>query len=232
MKSFLFLAFIFLLMSCNPNQDCGSTDNTKPMKQEVGTGGGCPVPDSDEDSDQTPDEIPNPNDELPQETAQLEASLHFVNFEIEQEEKVQKAIEIIKTVIATKEFRNKVINFTYEGDRKFVDNGGLSNEEIYMKLLKGAEKLRPEDDFEMDLELELYYSSRNVVGYTYPNTVRIWMNTKYFIPYTPAQVAGNIFHEWTHKLGFNHASSYSVARDSSVPYAIGYLVRDLGKKYE
>jgi hypothetical protein len=84
----------------------------------------------------------------------------------------------------------------------------------------------------MDLELELYYSSRNTVGYTYPSGLKIWMNTKYFDVYTPAEVAGNVFHEWTHKLGFGHDSRYSVSRNSSVPYALGYIMEELGKKFE
>ena len=84
----------------------------------------------------------------------------------------------------------------------------------------------------MDFELELYYASRNTIGYTYPDVLRIWMNTKYFDSYTPSEVAGNVFHEWTHKLGFEHATTHSVSRDSSVPYAIGYLIKELGKEYE
>jgi hypothetical protein len=83
---------------------------------------------------------------------------------------VHKAIEIIKKV-----------------KKHFLDNNGLTNEQIYLKLIQGAEKLIPEDDNEMDLELELYYSSNKTVGYTYPNKVRVWMNTKYFTPYTPTQ---------------------------------------------
>ncbi len=234
MKSFLFLTFCLLLISCNPAQDCKGA-GTKEMKQESGvTGDGCQSPDPEQPGPPapTPDPLPVPEGEVPQEAFNFDASIKFVNFEVEQEEKVNKAIEIIKKVIASDEFRTKVINFTYNGKQQFLDNKGLTNEQIYLKLIQGAENLVPEDDNEMDLELELYYSSKNTVGYTYPNTVRVWMNTKYFTPYTPTQVAGNVFHEWTHKLGFEHASSYSVARDSSVPYAIGYLIRDLGKKYE
>ncbi len=236
MKSYLFLAFLFLFISCNSAQDCNNS-GTKEIKQEnAADGEGCqspdPEPEPDPNPEPNPDPLPVPEGEVPQEAFNFDASIKFVNFEIEQEEKVNKAIEIIKKVIVSEEFRTEVINFTFNGERKFLDNAGLTNEQIYLKILNGAEDLLPESDNEMDLELELYYTSRNTVGYTYPNTMRVWMNTKYFTPYTYSQVAGNIFHEWTHKLGFDHASSYSIARDSSVPYAIGYLIRDLGKKYE
>ncbi|MES2526084.1 MAG: hypothetical protein V4598_03320 [Bdellovibrionota bacterium] len=234
MKSILLLSILLLLMSCNGAQDCSKQSGTKEIKQEAAvTGDGCQSPDpEDPDTDPTPEPLPHPEGEVPEEASTFEASIKFVNFEVEQEEKVHKAIDIIKKVIASDEFRTRVINYQYNGNQAYVDNKGLTNEEIYLKLLKGVETLIPEEDYEMDLELELYYSSKNTVGYTYPNTVRIWMNTKYFTPYTPTQVAGNIFHEWTHKLGFDHASTYSIARDSSVPYAVGYLIRDLGKQYE
>lgn len=235
MKNFCFFALCLFLISCNNAHDCKSDPASKEIKQDAPTKEGCntPTPDPDEpEPEPNPEPVPDPEGEVPAEAFKFDASIKFVNFDVDQEEKVHKAIEIIKKVIASREFRARVLNYSYNGKKQFVDNGGLSNEAIYMKLLEGAEKLYPDIDSEMDVELELYYSSKNTVGYTYPDTVRIWMNTKYFTPYTPTQVAGNIFHEWTHKLGFDHAASYSVARDSSVPYAIGYLIRDLGKQYE
>ena len=57
------------------------------------------------------------------------------------------------------------------------------------------------------------------------------MNTKFFNPYTPAEVAGNIFHEWTHKLGFDHDVIYTSERNATVPYALGFLIRELGENY-
>lgn len=234
MRSILFMTICLLLISCNNAQDC-KTPDTKEIKQEATADSGCNLPSPDPEDGETlptPDPGPIPEGDVPAEAFRFDAALKFVNFEVEQEDKVHKAIEIIKKVIASNEFRTRVLTYTFDGKRSFVDNNGLTNEEVYQKILQGSESLMPGDDFEMDLELELYYSSKNTVGYTYPNTVRIWMNTKYFTPYTPTQVAGNIFHEWTHKLGFDHATSYSVSRDSSVPYALGYLIRDLGKQYE
>jgi hypothetical protein len=83
----------------------------------------------------------------------------------------------------------------------------------------------------MDVELELYQNTSNTIGYTYPHTSRIWMNSKYFNKYTPVQVADNLFHEWLHKLGFDHAIKYTLRRNYSVPYAIGYLMEELAHKH-
>jgi len=40
-------------------------------------------------------------------------------------------------------------------------------------------------------------------------------------------VAGNLAHEWTHKIGFDHKSA---AEHDSAPYAIGYIVDELAAK--
>lgn len=161
----------------------------------------------------------------------FDADVDFFQFSLTEEEKMQKAIEIIKLVVATEEFRSRVLNFTFEERKAFVDNNGYTNSEIYQKILDGAEKLQPAKNNTLDAEVELYYEASNIVGYTYKNTNRIWVNRKYFNSYTPAGVAHNLFHEWMHKLGFNHASSWSVSRDHSVPYALGYLVGEIGKDF-
>lgn len=161
-----------------------------------------------------------------------DADIYLVNFSQEEEAKIQKAVELIKNVIRLKEFKDRVLNYTFEGKKQFFDHGGLSNEEIYQKILEGAEQMgNKHKNNVMDVELELYTQATSTIGYTYPNTVRIWMNKKYFNKYTPVNVADNLMHEWMHKIGFTHATTWSESRDHSVPYAIGYLVEELAKKY-
>lgn len=253
---FLSLFVLFLLVSCQNNPQCEegteattctAVEDTKPREEpddrnEVNEGPvhtpeqpSEPLPDSPEEAGEAPEEdspqAPGEVVDVPDEAFRFDAQASLTNFKPKDEEKVRRAIEIIREVIKSVEFKEKVLNFEYAGKKSFVDTK-LTNQEVYQSLLKASEDLRPEVDHEMDLELELYYSRKNVVGYTYPNVLRIWMNRKYFDVYTPAQVAGNIFHEWTHKLGFEHDYRYTVSRDASVPYAIGYLIRDLGKKFE
>jgi hypothetical protein len=161
----------------------------------------------------------------------FDAQIKMVNFPQLQEAKVHKAIELIKKVVLSSEFKERVLSHTYEGKKSYVDNKGLTNEEIYQLIIDGPETLRPEKNSQMDVELELYTNSSNTIGYTYPNTTRVWVNTKYFNTYTPVQIADNLFHEWLHKLGFDHAVKYSKSRNYSVPYAIGYLVEELAMKH-
>ena len=160
-----------------------------------------------------------------------DAQIKMVNFPKEEEMKIKQAVELIRQVIASDEFRARVLAHTFEGKQTYVDNLGLSNEEIYKKIIDGSETLAPEKNGKMDVELELYHQSTNTIGYTYPNTIRIWINRKYFNRYTPVQVADNLFHEWLHKLGFDHSTRHSRSRNHSVPYAIGYLVEELAAKH-
>lgn len=170
-------------------------------------------------------------DDVPAQALSWDADLYLTNFNREQEEKVRKAVEIIKKVISMKEFRDRVLNYSYKGADQFFENQGMTNAEVYQKLLDGAERIgNTTKNNTLDVELELYYQSTNTIGYTYPNTVRIWMNTKYFNKYTPIKVADNLMHEWMHKLGFTHAVTWSKDRDHTVPYAIGYLIEELAAK--
>lgn len=141
--------------------------------------------------------------------------------------KIRKAEELIKKVIATDAFRDRVINHTYNGAKTFVDNGGYTNAQIYQKILDGAERLNNIANNVMDLQIEMYYESSSTVGYTYSSSPKIYANTKFYNTYTPAQMTGNMTHEWLHKLGFTHAYYYSSSRDYSVPYAIGKILREL-----
>jgi hypothetical protein len=157
----------------------------------------------------------------------------LLGFSRNQEEKVHKAIELIKLVVASDEFKNAIYSKTYGGKRTFVDNNGLSNRQIYQKILEASEQMnRLGKNNRMDVELQLYFDNSNVVGYTYPNVARIWMNRKFFDVYDPTQVADNLFHEWLHKIGFTHDFQYSPSRDHSVPYWVGRLVKRLARKYQ
>ncbi len=161
---------------------------------------------------------------------EFNAHITFTKFKRKDVAKVEKAAELIKEIVLSQSFRDKILNFSYQGKKQFLNNLGLSNEQIYQKILEGSETLNPEIDFEMDLDLELYFSFSSTIGHTYPDVLTIWLNKKYFRHYTPAEVAGNLFHEWLHKLGFYHDFSYSPSRDFSVPYAIGYIVEDFAKE--
>lgn len=176
---------------------------------------------------------PSPGDDevpefgVPANAMTFETNLVLENFDADQEHKVLKAADYIREVVASEKFKDAILNHTYKGVKTFVDAQGLSNAQIYNKFLQGAEMLLPSKNNAMDVELELYFENTTTIGYTYPDTERIWMNTKFFNSYTPAQVAGNLTHEWMHKLGFTHSMNPNSARPYSVPYAVGHLMAKL-----
>jgi hypothetical protein len=157
----------------------------------------------------------------------FEPRINYINFTAEEKKKVEDALKVVKSIIQSKELRRSIASFTFQGTKQFAQNGGLTNMQIYSKIIEGAEVLNPEENWAMDLELELYRDRSSTVGYTYPDTMRVWVNRKYFDTFSSAEIAGNIFHEWMHKIGFEHDRKSTARRPYSVPYGLGYLIRDL-----
>lgn len=148
-----------------------------------------------------------------------------------QNAKVQSAERKIIKVIGSEEFRSRILNHRYGGRLAFNNNNGLTNAQIYQKILDAAEKYKLIKNNTMDLNVKTYYQNSNVVGYTTTSSIYINMNTKYLNKYTANEVATNMTHEWLHKLGFGHAVSYSTSRNYSVPYAVGKIMGELARKY-
>lgn len=217
LKTLCFIFVSLLLVSCQNHQK-----SLAPIEQtdKVSSKAAAPVVEvksSDEDN-------------VPAAAHSWEADVYYVNFSSEDQAKVEKAIVLMKKVIASQIFKDAVLNHTYNGKKGYVDSNGLTNEQIYQKILDGAEEMgNTTKNNTLDVELELYFQATTTIGYTYPDTTRIWMNKKYFDKYTPVNVSGNLMHEWLHKLGFGHAMTYSQSRDSSVPYAIGYMMERMAK---
>jgi hypothetical protein len=161
-----------------------------------------------------------------------DANIKLVNFNEDEKDKLFEAVKLLKKIITSKTFRERIHGYKVNGKKGFIDNQGLSNEEIYLKILEGAEQIgNTAKNYQMDVELELYHQMTNTIGYTYPHTSRIWINRKYFSRYSPVKVADNLMHEWMHKLGFTHATTWSKERDHSVPYAVGYLIEEIAKNF-
>lgn len=224
------LLLMFLITACNKtagdSASCTEGDGTEAcLTPEVNSPPAVP------DSGNTDDDGGTDVTPIPTQAETFDVNITFINFTATQQDKMQRAIELIKKVVATEAFKTKVLNHTYNGKKTYVDNGGFSNAQIYQKILDGAEKLQPSKNNAMDVEVELYYAATTTVGYTYGTSKRIWVNTKYFNNYAISSVANNLFHEWLHKLGFGHAQTYSTSRDYSVPYGIGDIVAEVGKQF-
>lgn len=187
--------------------------------------------------DSPTDEISTPeqNDELTGENEHESANgyvrVNYVtrNYTDAQNEKIAEVARRIEIVLNSYEFRDAVLNFEWKDEFHFA-NTEMSNQEVYDYIMGGMETLSGIEDNEMNVDVTMYYSRRGVVGYTYPSSDRIWTNSKFFNRYSFGGVAGNLVHEWCHKLGFKHDSNRTSRRAYSVPYAIGYIVEELVDK--
>jgi hypothetical protein len=144
-------------------------------------------------------------------------------------EKMQRATQVLQQVVNSETFKSRVINFkNTKGERAFASNKGLSNEQIFEIFMEGRETLQPDTAGVMNFYLSLYNAwwSR-VIGWTNGDINTININWKFFKNFQPNEVAGNLAHEWTHKIGFDHTSA---AEHDSAPYAIGYIVDELAAK--
>jgi hypothetical protein len=143
------------------------------------------------------------------------------NFSKEERDKFIEAIRLAEDVLNSIEFKNRFLNLP------LVQTNGNTNKQVYNQLMSGADKFNKELDNDIDVYITLYYSFKNTVGYTYPTTWFTWINRKFFSSFDYADVAGNVVHEYMHNVGYDHIR----ASDKwSVPYAIGYLVRDMIKE--
>lgn len=159
----------------------------------------------------------------------LVKGMQFINFSDYGEQKMRRAFDVLEQAVNSEEFKNRVINFkNSNGERSFASNKNLTNEEIYEIFMEGREVLQPDTVGEMNFYLRLYTRWwSKVIGYTSPDTNIISINNRFFRTFSPNQVAGNLAHEWVHKLGFVHRSA---KEHDSVPYAIGYIVEEIARE--
>ena len=172
------------------------------------------------------------SDSISSEEIQFKTNIKLVDFDQDQEIKVMKATELIRRVVTSDKFKTKVLGHKFNGKFAYSDSKGLSNAEIYRRILDGSETIKPRVDNEMDMVLLTYYEDVITIGHTYPTTRNVWMNRKYFDRFTSVQVTGNMMHEWLHKLGFDHEVQNSPTRKFSVPYAVGYMVQRLAREMD
>lgn len=150
----------------------------------------------------------------------LEVDIHKLkNFSTQEKHKFMLAMEEMEVVINSERFKQAIL------DHEFDDQtNGKTNLELYEHFMSGKTKFNEVADQDIDISLTLYYSWKSVIGYTYPSTWFTWINRKFFSRFNDAEIAGNVIHEDRHNAGYGHRS----ARDhDSVPYAFGYIVRDL-----
>lgn len=144
--------------------------------------------------------------------------------------KVTQALKLLENVVNTPAFKDRVLNMTYKIGKTTYQGytqTDLTPTQILQDIEKGQENYAGGSDGVIDLFLDSYYQRSSTVGYTSKTDKFIHMNQYIQGSYTAAQTAGNIFHEWMHKIGYDHSSRNNVYRPHSVPYKLGYMVAEM-----
>jgi hypothetical protein len=115
----------------------------------------------------------------PEAASTFEVQAQLFGFTRDQEEKIHKAIDLIKKVIGTPSFKARVLNNKWKGIKQYHQNKGLSNAQIYRSILEGSEELTPGNNNAMDIKLRAFYENSVVIGYTMPSDGTIYLNTKF-----------------------------------------------------
>lgn len=170
-------------------------------------------------------------------------TISSTNFTAPQNERLMNAGKLLEQVLNSPEFAQEMQGFQYSYtsgalwwkqtyiSKRFRWNNGDSNPMILANILDGNE-LNSGKDNEVDCQITLYTGDSGVLGYTYPSTLRTWINSYFFNTASLPEIAGNLTHEFCHKIGYGHEYYYSSLRQYTVPYAVGYLVVRLAKEFE
>jgi len=167
----------------------------------------------------------------------MKIDLHFIkNANQLQKDLYMTCIGLVETVINSKTFKSRVLEYKWIDDNgvvhgRFKENNGLNNEGVYNLFMSGKDKFNPLPDGDLDLAVELYNNKwSRVKGYTYGNTYLTWINVKFWKGIKEkilALIGGNLVHEYLHNVGFGHAFKFNSTRKHSVNYAIGRIVEEL-----
>lgn len=118
--------------------------------------------------------------------------------------KLWKAEEYVNGLIKSECFHEYFTTTKYRS--QLLRTNGRTREQVVAHVREACIKV----------PLTMYYKNNNVVGYTYPNTNRVWTNRKIHSGYSACSVASNLGHETLHKLGYGHVSA---SDKYSVPYS-------------
>lgn len=155
----------------------------------------------------------------------LKFKIHTRNFTQAELARLGQAKANLEIICNSELFRQEMLRADFSGETSKWKN--KTNEEIYNHFMSGAEVLSPEIDFEADIDLTVFNPKpfQGTVGYTYADTVRQWINRKFFWGLKIWGVQGNIAHEWGHKLGFGHDYKSTARRPFSVCYRLNSIIK-------
>jgi hypothetical protein len=159
-------------------------------------------------------------------------------FTTAQSQKLDQAVTILNQVLNTPEFKERILNFTYQGKAQFVQNNNFTNQQIYDQIMAGAEQLpkvtAPDEIADMQLSIyspPWYRRFSSAVAFTTAGDSKLYLYKNYFNRASLADLCETLVHEWVHKLGYDHDFNSTARRPYSVPYGVGASVNAVVTQY-
>lgn len=159
---------------------------------------------------------------------------------------ITKGANLLIEFLNDKKFKIEVESYTWKKGRgtlqKNYNHTLDSRELVFRKIASGDDKFSTTDinnnrqvgDNDIDIEILPYKTKISIVGKTYPNNPKTWINLnnldakikKHSVEIVAVLVAQNMIHEYCHNLGYGHKGNNpkKFNNQHSVPYAIGNIV--------
>ncbi len=77
----------------------------------------------------------------------------------------------------------------------------------------------------VQIDVEMYYTLKRVLGYTLPSAKKEWLNRRYMLSWNVCDLGSLLAHETSHKIGYGHDHQNTPRRKSSVPYTINRVFK-------
>jgi hypothetical protein len=77
---------------------------------------------------------------------------------------------------------------------------------------------------DVKIETEMYTTWHKVLGYTLPDAMKEWLNSRYMTSWNVCDLASLLAHETSHKVGYDHTFNYTTGRENSIPYGLNTIM--------
>lgn len=154
----------------------------------------------------------------------------------DEEATMRRAIRIFEKVMNDTTFQRRLMDTSFVFDLPNDPMRNLSSKQIVDTLFSGREWYSNVSDNTADIIWICNQRKKrplfsNTIGYgnendSLINTYRWVMRT-----YKVENIVGNLAHEWSHKVGFDHQDDSHPERSKTVPYLFGNLVVIFAKKH-
>lgn len=124
------------------------------------------------------------------------------NCSVSEFERIKSAVGKVNEVVVGACFRKEMSSMP------LIQTEGRTSEQVVQSLIG------------VQIDAEMYWTIKRVLGYTLPNVDKIYINRRYALAWNVCDMASLLAHEGSHKVGYQHDFNSTKRRPNSVPYSI------------